>query len=147
VAHRSGESPHRRGTRGKVLLTEDHGHHFTPIDIGTHEGVFAIQMVDDENGYLSGQDGLTMRTRDGGKTWERLNTRTKLYIFALSFPDCLHGFMVGERGLVLSTTEGGKSFFKRQLEHIFTTDLKDSAVPFDEPSPSSNPPPGVAQNF
>ena len=56
------------GARGKVLLTEDDGRHFKPIDIGTHEAVFAIQMVDDENGYLSGEDGLAMRTRDGGKT-------------------------------------------------------------------------------
>jgi photosystem II stability/assembly factor-like uncharacterized protein len=121
------------GARGKVLLTEDDGHHFKPIDIGTHEAVFAIRMVDDENGYLTGQDGLAMRTRDGGKTWERLNTRTKLYIFALSFPDRLHGFMVGERGLVLSTTDGGESFLKRELEHIFPPELKDYALPFEEP--------------
>jgi photosystem II stability/assembly factor-like uncharacterized protein len=122
------------GARGKVLLTEDAGRHFTPIDIGTRAAVFAIQMVDGENGYLTGQDGLAMRTRDGGKTWERLNTRTKLYIFALSFPDRLHGFMVGDRGLVLRTTDGGESFFKRQLEHIFPPELKDYALPFEEPS-------------
>ena len=122
------------GARGKVLLTEDAGRHFTPIDIGTHSAVYAIQMVDAENGYLSGQDGLAMRTRDGGKTWERLNTRTKLYIFSLSFPDRLHGFMVGDRGLVLSTTDGGESFFKRQLEHIFPPELQDYALPFEEPS-------------
>jgi photosystem II stability/assembly factor-like uncharacterized protein len=121
------------GARGKVLLTEDDGRHFKPIDIGTHAAVFAIQMVDDENGYLSGQDGLAMRTRDGGKTWERLNTRTRLYIFALSFPDRLHGFMVGERGLVLSTTDGGESFLKRKLEHIFPPELTDYALPFAEP--------------
>ena len=121
------------GARGKVLLTEDDGRHFKPIDIGTHEAVFAIQMVERENGYLSGQDGLAMRTRDGGKTWERLNTHTKLYIFALSFPDRLHGFIVGERGLVLSTTDGGESFFKRKLEHIFPSELKDYGLRYDEP--------------
>src|SRR5262249_18543617 len=49
--------PHRAfivGARGKVLLTEDDGRHFQPIDIGTHGAVFAIQMVDDLNGYLTG---------------------------------------------------------------------------------------------
>jgi photosystem II stability/assembly factor-like uncharacterized protein len=121
------------GARGKMLLTEDGGRHFTPIDIRTDRAVFAIEMVDDQNGYLSGQDGLAMRTRDGGRTWEKLNTRTSPYIFALSFPDRLHGFMVGENGLVLSTTDGGESFFKRRLQHIFPPELKDYALPFDEP--------------
>lgn len=122
------------GARGKVLLTEDGGRHFKPINIGTERAVFAIQMVDDQNGYLSGQDGLAMRTRDGGKTWERLNTKTELYIFALSFPDRLHGFMVGDKGLVLSTTDGGESFVKRQLQRIFPPELKDAAIGFGEPS-------------
>jgi len=121
------------GARGKVLLTEDDGRHFTPIDIGTDEAVFAIQMVDGENGYLSGQDGLAMRTRDGGRTWEKLNTRSSRYIFALSFPDRLHGFMVGERGLVLSTTDGGESFLKRRLEHIFPPELRDYSPGIEEP--------------
>jgi len=122
------------GARGKVLYTEDAGRHLKPIDIGTDEAVFAIQMVDAQNGYLTGQDGLAMKTEDGGKTWTRLNTRTKLYIFALSFPDRLHGFMVGDRGLVLSTTDGGESFFKRQLQHVFPPELRDYALPFEEPT-------------
>ncbi len=122
------------GTRGKVLYTEDAGHHFKPIDVGTDVALYAIQMVDDQNGYLSGQDGLVMRTRDGGKTWERLNSRTHLHIFALSFPDRLHGFLVGDRGLVLSTTDGGETFFKRQLERIFPPELKDYSLPYEEPT-------------
>lgn len=122
------------GDRGKVLLTEDGGRHFKPIDIGTERAVFGIQMVDDQNGYLCGQDGLAMRTRDGGKTWERLNTKTNLFIFGLSFPDRLHGFMVGDRGLVMSTSDGGESFLKRQLQRIFPPELKDYAIPFTEPS-------------
>ena len=122
------------GARGKLLYTEDAGRNFKPIDIGTDRAVFAIQMVDDQNGYLSGQDGLVMRTRDGGKTWERLNSRTNLYIFAMSFPDRLHGFLVGDRGLVLSTSDGGESFFKRQLQRIFPPELRDYALPFEEPT-------------
>jgi len=122
------------GARGKVLLTQDGGHHFRPLDIGTDRAVFAIQMVDGQNGYLTGQDGLAMRTRDGGRTWEKLNTRTSLYIFALSFPDRLHGFMVGYDGLVLSTTDGGETFFKRKLERIFPPEQKDQAPGFDEPT-------------
>ena len=122
------------GARGKVLLTEDGGRHFTPVDIKTDRAVFGIQMVDDQNGYLCGQDGLAMRTRDGGKTWEQLNTRTELYIFALTFPDRLHGYMVGDRGLVLSTSDGGETFVKRQLQRIFSPELRDYALPFEEPT-------------
>lgn len=121
------------GARGKVLLTEDGGRHFTPVDIKTDRAVFGIQMVDDQNGYLCGQDGLAMRTRDGGKTWEPLNTRTNLYIFALNFPDRLHGYMVGDRGLVLSTTDGGETFLKRQLQRLFPPELSDYALPYEEP--------------
>src|SRR5215470_7296947 len=55
------------GSSGKVLFTEDEGHHFKPVNIGTDAAVYAIQMTDDQNGYLCGQDGLVMRTRDGGK--------------------------------------------------------------------------------
>ena len=72
------------GTRGKVLLTEDGGLHFKQIDIGTDLAVFGIQMVDDQYGYLCGQDGLIMRTHDGGKTWQRINSRTQfIYFLAL----------------------------------------------------------------
>ena len=107
--------------------------HFKRIDIGTQLGVFGIQMTDDQNGYLCGQDGLIMRTRDGGKTWKRLNSRTHLFIFGLSFPDTNHGFFVGDRALVLSTTNGGESFFKRRLERIFPPELADYALPYMEP--------------
>jgi photosystem II stability/assembly factor-like uncharacterized protein len=121
------------GTRGKVLQTTDGGRHFKRIDIGSDLAVFGIQMTDAENGYLCGQDGLLMRTTDGGATWERLNSRTHLYIFALSFPDRLHGFLVGDRSLVLSTTNGGETFFKRQLERIFPAELRDYALPYQDP--------------
>ncbi|MFZ0890354.1 MAG: YCF48-related protein [Candidatus Binataceae bacterium] len=121
------------GTRGKVILAEAGGRHFRRIDIRTDLAVFGIQMVDGENGYLCGQDGLVMRTRDGGRTWERLNSRTKLSIFALSFPDRLHGYLVGDSSLVLSTSNGGESFFKRQLEHIFAHELRDYALPYQDP--------------
>jgi len=74
-----------------------------------------------------------MRTTDGGRTWRRLNSRTHLFIFSLSFPDRLHGFLVGDRSLVLSTSNGGETFFKRQLERVFPPDLRDYALPYDDP--------------
>jgi photosystem II stability/assembly factor-like uncharacterized protein len=83
---------------------------FKRIDIGTQLGIFGIEMTDDQNGYLCGQDGLVMRTRDGGKTWKRLDSRTNLFLFGISFPDTNHGFFVGDRALVLSTTNGGETF-------------------------------------
>ncbi len=122
------------GTRGKVLLTEDAGRSFRRIDIGTDLAVFGIQMIDRENGYLCGQDGLVMRTTDGGLSWQRLNSRTRLFIFALSFSDRLHGVLVGDRSLVLSTADGGESFFKRQLERQFPPELRDYALPYDDPT-------------
>ncbi|HEY6419587.1 MAG TPA: YCF48-related protein [Candidatus Binataceae bacterium] len=121
------------GARGKVLLTEDGGRHFQRVDIGTTLGIFGIQMTDDQNGYLCGQDGLLMRTRDGGKKWEKINSRTHLFIFGLSFPDRLHGFLVGDRALVLSTTDGGETFFKRQLQRVVAPELRDYALPYEEP--------------
>jgi len=121
------------GTRGKVLMTSDAGRSFKRIDIGTGLGVFGIQMIDRDNGYLCGQDGLVMRTTDGGLSWQRLNSRTRLFIFALSFPDRLHGFLVGDRSLVLSTTDGGESFMKRQLERRFPRELRDYALPYEDP--------------
>src|SRR5271163_22449 len=118
------------GDRGKVLLTEDGGRHFTRVDIGTQLGIFGIQMTDDQNGYLCGQDGLVMRTRDRKSTWTRLNSRTHLFIFGLSFPDTNHGYFVGDRSLVLSTTNGGESFIKRQLQRLFPPDMADYALPY-----------------
>lgn len=121
------------GARGKLLLTEDGGRHFTRVKIGTDRAIFGVQMTDADNGYLCGQDGLIMRTRDGGRNWERLNSRTHLYIFALSFPDRLHGFLVGDRSLVLSTSNGGETFFKRQLQKVFPPEIQDYALPYMEP--------------
>ncbi|HUA34505.1 MAG TPA: YCF48-related protein [Candidatus Binataceae bacterium] len=122
------------GSRGKLLYTADGGQHFQQINIGTSLAVLAIQMVDDQNGFLAGQDGLVMRTRDGGKSWQRLNSRTRLHIFALSFPDRLHGFLVGDRSLVLSTSDGGETFFKRQLQRVFSAELKDDSGAYEEPA-------------
>ena len=121
------------GARGKLLLTEDGGHHFTRISIGSDLAIFGIQMTDRENGYLCGQDGMIMRTRDGGKTWERLNSRTRVYLFSLSFPDRLHGFFVGDLAVVLSTANGGETFFKRQLQRLWPPEVQDYALPFMEP--------------
>ena len=121
------------GARGKVLLTEDGGRTFERIDIGTDGGVFGIRMADDQNGYLCGQDGLIMRTRDGGRHWEKINSRTSLYIFSLSTPDRLNAYFVGDRSLVLSTSDGGESFVKRQLQKLFPEELRDYALPYEEP--------------
>lgn len=121
------------GARGKVLLTEDGGLTFKPIDIGTSLGVFGLRMADEQNGFLCGQDGLIMRTRDGGQTWEKITSRTNLYIFSLSVPDRLNAYFVGDRALVLSTTDGGESFVKRKLQRIFSEELRDYALPYDEP--------------
>ena len=67
------------GDRGKKLLTEDGGRTFKRIDLGTQLGIFGIQMTDDQNGYLCGQDGLIMKTRDSGKTFAHFAEINKSY--------------------------------------------------------------------
>ena len=85
-----------------------------------HEKSFSKKLysscfVDENNGWVCGQDGYISRTRDGGHNWIELNADTLLNLRSVKFIDTTYGMAVGYKSnpsesIVLKTKDGGKNW-------------------------------------
>jgi len=57
---------------GKVFKSDDNAQNWNLLYQTEGEYLEAIQFLDKENGYLSGDYGIIMKTTDGGKTWKEI---------------------------------------------------------------------------
>lgn len=98
------------GYAGRILLTEDSGMTWSLIHSGTDRALYAMDFVNDRQGWITGQDGIILHTSDGGKTWERQTSGTVLYLFAVDFLNEREGWIAADKATYLHTTDGGKTW-------------------------------------
>jgi len=81
--------------------------------------LFAIDFVDEKNGWIVGDYGTILRTTDGGQNWEKqksgipsllLLSGTFPLLMDVKFIDPLKGWAVGESGTILHTSDGGNTW-------------------------------------
>lgn len=115
------------GSRGwaagaSILGTRDGGESWGALAYATSENGYlsgtAIHFVDEDHGWLAGQNGLLMRSSNGGSAWTRvalpLGPEERPHLFDIDFCDAAHGWVVGENGVVLHTADGGASWSRQQ---------------------------------
>jgi photosystem II stability/assembly factor-like uncharacterized protein len=78
--------------------------------------LYAVQLVDRQEGWAAGGDGVVWHTIDGGKHWERQPTGTRAALRAVCFLNPYTGWAVGREelphgggsaGVILFTDDGG----------------------------------------
>ncbi|MBS4029493.1 MAG: T9SS type A sorting domain-containing protein [Ignavibacteriales bacterium] len=74
---------------------------------------WAVDFLDEQNGYVAGFGGLILKTVDGGATWGSVNNSNYAgNIYDLVFTSSLVGYACGtnDTGIVLKTTDGGTNW-------------------------------------
>ncbi len=87
------------------------------------DNLFAVDFVDNNNGFIAGYSGTFLRTTDAGENWEAYYIGRNELIRRISFVDVNTGWAIGHRGSIFHTTDGGKSW-SVQLE-VKNTYLRD----------------------
>lgn len=103
----------KRGGYGYIFHTDDGGLTWECQfgERGRH--LFALDFVDENTGYASGERGFLLKTTDGGEHWIILpSTGTLNWLYGMTFIDKDTGFAVGLNETVIKTSDGGKSWTK-----------------------------------
>ncbi|HHJ36199.1 MAG TPA: glycosyl hydrolase, partial [Gammaproteobacteria bacterium] len=74
------------------------------------DNLFAVDFVDDNNGFIAGYSGTVLCTSDAGKHWQAYYIGKNELIRRISFVDVNTGWAVGHRGSIFHTVDGGKSW-------------------------------------
>lgn len=97
----------RRGLYKTLDGGDSWNHIFGAFDISS------INFIDENNGYVSGEDGLIFKTNNGGANWEEISFMFLTYysdMTGIFFTDENHGYVAGERGRIAKTNNGGNSW-------------------------------------
>ncbi|HEU4391607.1 MAG TPA: YCF48-related protein [Blastocatellia bacterium] len=78
-----------------------------------HLDLYSVQFVDEDRGYIVGDEGLILGSSDGGITWRELPSGSTSQLFNLSFRG-KRGWVVGAGGLLIHTDDGGKNWYPQQ---------------------------------
>src|SRR5262249_61017807 len=91
----------------------------------TDVSLYAVHFMDDDHGWIVGQDGLILITADGGKSWtkqesnatfeESDGTAKRAYLFNIDAVDAKHAWAVGDRSMLVSTSDGGQTWRSRKV--------------------------------
>ena len=85
---------------------------------GQHEYItahlFAVHFVDENRGWVVGDNRTILYTTDGGTTWTAKTRSTSARLSAVYFVEDGQGWTVGENGTILTSTNGGKNWTAQQ---------------------------------
>ncbi|MCW3092928.1 MAG: hypothetical protein JWP81_3997 [Ferruginibacter sp.] len=100
-----------RGGVGYIYHTKDGGKTWDCQFAERGRHLFALDFVNENVGYASGERGFLVKTVDGGKHWKILPTTGTLnWLYGMAFKDEHNGFAVGLNETLIKTTDGGKSW-------------------------------------
>jgi photosystem II stability/assembly factor-like uncharacterized protein len=104
------------GEGGLVLLSQDGGVHWGPVDLGLAPEVLAawdfhaVHSAGAQVWAVGRPGSAVLHSRDRGRSWEVQQTRQPLPLHGVHFADDKHGWAVGDLGLILATADGGKTW-------------------------------------
>ena len=98
------------GGNSTMQISEDCGTTWQPVDHGYGDDLGKILFVDDQLGFVLGDDGDIGRTTDGGSTWNFTSSGAPDNLDGLFFLDPDFGIAVGRDGGAVRTTDGGDTW-------------------------------------
>ena len=79
---------------------------------GTTRALFAVDFLDDNEGFAVGGGGTILRTLDGGHRWEPVASGQTYTLKRVNFADEKNGWIVGFNGAILRSQDGGRTWEK-----------------------------------
>jgi len=109
------------GDSGIIILSEDYGETWRLVASGTNVRFFNLQMINNNLGWVVGEDATALKTTDGGFTWLPQVTPLVGYPFYdVSFLDSLFGYITAWGGQIIRSTDGGLNWIVRQAGNPYT---------------------------
>lgn len=101
-----------------VLKTSDGGETWRKITIPFTKEIYNLDFVNDDDGWIVGDEGMILATNNGGLTWRIQQTGLKIIketkakpaLYSVDFRDKKEGYAVGGYGTILRTENGGENW-------------------------------------
>jgi len=77
--------------------------------------LYGTDFINDQTGWVVGEDGIILHTIDGGDSWE-VQYPTDKDLRSVDFVDEMTGWAVGKSGTILHTVDGGTSWSEQNSE-------------------------------
>jgi photosystem II stability/assembly factor-like uncharacterized protein len=99
------------GTGALIVRSDDQGKSWVRTDLQEDLQITTVQMVDELNGFATGEFGTVVVTTDGGQSWAKRGALPEeFYPYAALFVSASEGWVTGLAGQVLKTIDGGVSW-------------------------------------
>lgn len=96
------------GTGALIVRSDDQGKSWVRTDLQEDLQITTLQMVDEQNGFATGEFGTVVVTTDGGHTWTKRGALpAEFYPYAALFVSATEGWVSGLAGQLVHTTDGG----------------------------------------
>lgn len=96
------------GTGALIVRSDDQGKSWVSTDLQEDLQITTLQMVDEQNGFATGEFGTVVVTTDGGHTWTKRGALpAEFYPYAALFVSATEGWVSGLAGQLVHTTDGG----------------------------------------
>jgi photosystem II stability/assembly factor-like uncharacterized protein len=89
------------GTNGTILLTNNGGVNWTPVQAPINGNITGVQMYNLNVAILSTSSGYVYQTLDGGLTWTEIYNSGGVQFNSVSFKDSTFVFIVGDGGKIV----------------------------------------------
>lgn len=130
-----------------VFYSTDGGNNWTTKDIGVNFDAYAINMVNENVGYICGTNSTVVKTTDGGLTWNQktspVGTAVSLYTMQFVNPDTGWVFVnyIFSGINAYKTTDGGDTWQPQQAgtAGIMAACMVDANVGYVTMNPSNKP--------
>ncbi len=101
-----------------VLKTSDGGESWRRITVPFTKEIYNLDFINDDYGWIVGDDGMILATQNGGLKWQIQKTslrpvkgkNTKPALYSVDFRDKNEGYAVGGYGTILRTDNGGETW-------------------------------------
>jgi hypothetical protein len=106
-----------------ILISLDVYSQFETQFSGTRKDLNSVCFVNEQVGFIAGEDGLVLKTENGGQNWFPLETDIEFDLKAICFINRDIGFIAGDENVFYKTVDGGESWLEIALP--VNSDLSD----------------------
>ncbi len=97
--------------------------------INTKQHFDDVSFVNQQVGWVCGDEGLILKSTDGGRSWSKQDIPTESHLIEIQFINSEIGWAVGIDGEVIRTTDGGLHWISHSIEasgDIYFLSFRDS---------------------
>lgn len=94
-----------------------------PLATGVTNDLYSVYFLDDDTGYVVGDNGTILKTTDGGTHWTLQNSGVTNNLFSVHFLSNNSGFAIGDSGILLNTLDGGETWISKYISQRYLSDI------------------------